>query len=383
MMKSEKRSITSASAPYIAEGAGIRTVMWTVSACLVPALAWGLAVFGARAILVVATALAGAVLTELAANAIRGKVTVGDGSAFLTGLVIGMSLPPAAPVYVPLCASVFAVAVVKHASGGLGANWMNPAMAGRVFALLSFPAAMSAWIAPATIAEGAGPSFDALSGATPLSVVKTTVSSIGAGAASQEAAASALRSLGGPAALMAVHHYPVTAFDGQLSKWLGGLFGVNVRPGYFDLFFGNTAGSIGEISVFLLLVGAAVLLARKIISWEIPAALLGTFALLTWVFGGVPFATGLFQGDVLFHLFSGGIVFCAFFIATDYVSGPLTRPGKIVFGAGVGLIAFLIRAAGILPEGASVAIIVMNMFVPLIDRFLRPKRTVIAREKTT
>jgi len=272
--------------------------------------------------------------------------------------------------------------VVKHAAGGLGANWMNPAMAGRVFVLLSFPAAMRAWMTPAAIGAGGGPSFDALTGATPLGAVKTTLATVGANAVSPDAAASALRSLGGPATLLAARHYPVTAFDAQLSAWLGGLFGVNVRPGYFDLFFGNAAGSIGEISIFLLLAGAAVLFARKIISWEIPVSLLGAFALLIWAFGGLPFHTGLFSGDVLFHLFSGGIVFCAFFIATDYVSGPLTRPGKIIFGAGVGLVAFLIRAAGVLPEGASVAVIFMNMFVPLIDRLLKPKRTAIVRERT-
>ncbi len=375
MMHSEKQRLTAVSSPHLAEGTNTRAVMWTVSLSLAPSLVWGLAVFGPRALLVVIAAIGGALLAELAANALRGRVTIGDGSAFLTGLIIGMSLPPAVPLYVPLCASVFAMAVVKHAFGGLGANWMNPAMGGRVFALLSFPAAMRAFLRPATLAPS-----DALTGASPLGLLKTTLTEVGARAASPAEAVSALRALGDPVSLLAAKNYPVTLFDAQLTRWLNGLFDSHLKPGYFDLFFGNASGCIGEVSIFLLLIGAAVLFIRKIISWEIPASLLGTFALLVWVFGGVPFATGPFRGDVFFHLFTGGIVFGAFFIATDYVSGPLTRAGRIVFGAGVGLVAFLIRIAGGFPEGISVAIVFMNMFVPLIDRLCKPKRTMIGRE---
>jgi electron transport complex protein RnfD len=379
MTKSEKKYLAFSVSPHLAEGTRTQAVMWTVSASLAPALVWGFAMFGLPAAAVVAAAVAGALVTELAVNGLRGRLTIGDGSAFLTGLLLGMSLPPATPLYVPLCASVFAMAVVKHACGGLGANWMNPAMAGRVFALLSFPAAMHAWLRPATLptwnpGQGAA---DALTGATPLGTVKTALAEIYAGfagAAGPGGAAAALKSAGGPAGVLAANGYPVTVFDGQLTGWLNGLFGGHLKPGYFDLFFGNAGGSIGEVSIFLLLLGAVVLFVRKIISWEIPVSFLGTFALVSWAFGGLPFAGGLFTGDVAFQLLTGGVVFAAFFLANDYVTAPLTRSGKIIFGAGVGLFTFLIRFIGVLPEGVSVAIIFMNVFVPLIDRIIRPNR---------
>jgi electron transport complex protein RnfD len=374
--KSYKAKLTAGDAPHIAEGTRTAAIMWTVSLCLAPTLIWGIAVFGPPALLVVCASLAGAVLTELAVNALRGKVTIGDGSAFLTGLLIGLSLPPGTPVGIPLCAAVFAMAIVKHAFGGLGANWMNPAMAGRVFVMLSFPAAMNGWIRPVTLPVAK----DVLAGATPLTAVKTVLAEIGARSAGPEGAASFLRTIGGPGPLLALKHFPVTLFDTQLTAWLNGVFGWQLKPGYFDLFFGNAAGSIGEVSVILLLIGAIVLFFRKIISWEIPTALLGSFALLVWIFGGLPYAAGLFHGDVIFQLFSGGLMLMAFFIATDPVTTPFLRSGKIIFGIGVGCLAFLIRFTGILPEGTAVAVIVMNMFVPAIDRWRLPKRRTVSEE---
>jgi electron transport complex protein RnfD len=223
--------------------------------------------------------------------------------------------------------------------------------------MLSFPAAMNGWIRPVTLPVAK----DVLAGATPLTAVKTVLAEIGARSAGPEGAASFLRTIGGPGPLLALKHFPVTLFDTQLTAWLNGVFGWQLKPGYFDLFFGNAAGSIGEVSVILLLIGAIVLFFRKIISWEIPTALLGSFALLVWIF-------------------SGGLMLMAFFSATDPVTTPFLRSGKIIFGIGVGCLAFLIRFTGILPEGTAVAVIVMNMFVPAIDRWRLPKRRTVSEE---
>ena len=374
-MNRAKRPLLVTPAPHLAEGTRAATIMWSVSLSLVPALAWGVFVFGWQALITVLICIGASLATELTVNAVRRKLTITDGSAFLTGLLIGLNLPPAVPVYVPIAASVFALAVVKHAFGGLGANWMNPALAGRVFALFSFSKAMNAWTMPATLPAwgAAGTAADAVTGASPLGTVKAGLAEVAVQAGDPSVLSARLHGLGGPISLLASKHYPVSAFDSQVTQGLNGLLGSHLPKGYVDLLVGNVAGSIGEVSVLLLLLGAIFLFIRKIISWEIPAAYLGSFALLVWVFGGLRFASGLFSGDVFFHLLTGGIVFGAFFMATDYVTTPLSRTGKIIFGVGAGVLTFLIRFYGSLPEGVSLSIIIMNMFVPLMDRFIKPK----------
>jgi electron transport complex protein RnfD len=374
-MHDEKKTLLVTPSPHVFEGTRSSIIMWSVSASLLPALVWGIIVFGLPALITVTLCIVSALGTELIVNVIRRRFTLNDGSAFLTGFLLGLSLPPSVPVYVPVTASIFALALVKHAFGGLGANWMNPALAGRVFALFSFSKVMNVWQVPATLPHwpAVGGAVDTVTGASPLSMVKSGLLELSYKAGSFDQATSPLQYPGGPIPLLAAKHYPITPFDSQISDSLGGLFGVHINKGYFDLFFGNAAGSIGEISLFLLLAGALFLFLRKIISWEIPVVYLGSFGILVWIFGGLPFTHGLFRGDVLFHLLTGGLVFGAFFMATDYVTTPMSRSGKIIFGAGAGFLTFLIRFTGALPEGVSLAIIIMNMFVPLIDRFMKPK----------
>ena len=232
-------------------------------ACLAPAAGWGVLCYGAPAAVVLAAAIGSALVVELAAAGLRHRFTLDDGSALLTGLLVGLSLPPGAPWYVAAAASGFAIAVVKQGFGGLGRNWMNPALAGRAFAALSWPAAMSAWLP--TRFMGA----DAVSAATPL----TAAAAGGAGRASFAALASA----GGP----------FSRADDAVVSWLNAHvlspLGMAAPRGLLDLLAGLHAGCIGEASVLLLAAGAAVLLWRRIIRWEIPAALFGTFVLLTGI----------------------------------------------------------------------------------------------------
>jgi electron transport complex protein RnfD len=377
------KMLTGSSSPHIKEGTRTATIMWTVSLCLLPAAVWGIFMFGLYALLTLLVSISSALLAEFIICAIRGKVTVLDGSAFLTGFLIGLNMPPSVPVYVPVCAALFAIAIVKQAFGGLGANFMNPALAGRVFVMFSFPKAMNSWQLPWTLLPGlsgndavnasTAASVDAITGATPLGAIKTGIAGLAAQYPDSAGLKAGLHAIGGPMQMLAGSNYPVTGFDTQVTGWINGTFGVQLTPGYVDLFFGNVAGCIGEISVILLLIGAAVLFFRKIISWEIPVLYLGSFAILVWLFGGFIFDRGFFTGDAVFELFSGGLILGAFFMATDSVTSPLTRRGKIIFGVGAGFLTFLIRFFGSLPEGVALAIIIMNMFVPLIDRFMKPK----------
>ncbi len=355
MIELEHKRITTS--PQIHRPESTTSVMWSVSACLAPAAAWGIYVFGARALAVLAVSIAAAVITELALGLVTKRFTILDGSAFLTGLFIGFNVPPGIPLYIPVVASVFAIAVVKWTFGGLGSNWMNPALAGRVFVFFSWTGHMTNWKLPKTL-------VDAVSSATPLSSVKSGLFSYSGSAR-------------GPMEYLTETGYPRTVFDGRVTDVLQKLLeplGFTIEPGYGDLFFGNIPGCIGEVSAFLLLLGTVYLFARKIITWHIPVSFIASFGLFTWVFGGSQFGSGGFSGNVMFHLFSGGMILGAFYMATDMVTSPLTARGMIIFGVGVGFFTFIIRFFGSLPEGVSLAIILVNIFVPLIDRYTGPKR---------
>ena len=239
------------------------------------------------------------------------------------GLLVGMNMPPAVPGFIPVVASIFAVAVVKQTFGGLGRNWMNPALAGRVFAVFSWTGEMTTWSDPRPVLVGflGGSPADAVSGATALAR--------------------------GPADFLSAARY-------------------------WDLAIGNIPGCIGEVSAILLAAGAVVLLARRIVTWHIPVGYLGTFLALAWAIGGIPDGLGWFAGDPLFHLLSGGLMLGVFFMATDMVTSPVTGRGMVIFGAGAGFLTFLIRFYGGFPEGVSLAIILMNITVPLINRATQP-----------
>lgn len=362
---SDQVAITSS--PQYHDRQSTARIMWSVTACLVPATAWGVYVFGVRALWVVLASIAAAVLAEYLMGLVFRRFTLADGSAVLTGLLVGMNMPPAVPFFIPVIGSFFAIAVVKWTFGGLGSNWMNPALAGRVFVFFSWTGEMTTWTMPQTL-----PVTDAFSSATYLGVVKTGLTeSTGA--------------TGGPLALLQQSGFPNSRLDTVVTDWLNSTIleplGISLPFGYVDPFVGNIPGSIGEISALLLMVGAIYLFARRIITWEIPAAYFLSFGLMTWIFGGLIHGGGAFTGDVLFHVLSGGFMLATFYMVTDMSTSPVTRRGMLIYGAGAGFLTFLIRTYGSFPEGASLAIILMNVFVPLIDRATRPSRFGVNKPK--
>jgi electron transport complex protein RnfD len=243
------------------------------------------------------------------------------------------------PWWIPVVGSAFAIAIGKQVFGGLGYNPFNPALLGRAFLLASWPLHMTtAWRAPAM---GTLSGIDAVTNATPLSVLKEAHKILGDPAATTEQMVQAREALA------------------QLSS------------SYGNLFFGNVGGSLGETSVVLLLVGGLYLLFKRYIGWKIPLTFMGTVVILTGIFGGTD---GLFSGDFLFHLLSGGLILGAFFMATDMVTTPVTYRGRLIFGTGCGVITSVIRLAGGYPEGVCYSILLMNAFTPLIDRWTRPRR---------
>ena len=234
-----------------------------------------------------------------------------------------MNMPSGVKLFVPILASIFAIAVAKWIFGGLGANWINPALAGRVFVFFSFTSLMSSYTLPRFLGT-----VDSVSGATMLTAMKLQI---------VDKAVPGLTSSG----ILTSIGYPSTGFAQSLSESLNGV----VSPYALDAFFGLMGGSIGEVSALLLLVGAAYLLAKKIITWHIPVFFLGTFSLFAWVLGGLRNGMGLFQGDVLLQLCSGGMMLGAFFMATDMVTSPTTARA-CASGAGIGFFTFLLRYFG-------------------------------------
>jgi electron transport complex protein RnfD len=306
--------------PHIHTAETTARIMWTVNAALAPAALWGAFVFGLGAVWVLVGSIAGALLGEwLSAKALRRRATLEDGSAFCTGLLLAMTLPPQLPGWAAFLGGAFAIAVGKAIFGGLGFNLFNPALVGRAFLMASFPLAMtSGWAGPR---PWFGARLDAVTTATPLA---------------------ALREHG------LTEAFRVATSHG--SPWLSLMFGF--RP-----------GSIGEGSVFLLALGAAVLLGRDIIRLTIPLS----------VFAGVALVT-LWTGAAGLHLLSGGLWLGAFFMATDYVTSPNTGPGQVVFGLTIGVLTGIIRLFGGYPEGICYAILIANLLVPAFNLWFRPKR---------
>jgi len=334
--------------PHVQTSMDIQKSMIYVACALLPASLWGVYAFGFRALLVLIVSIASSVLVEYLLGKIDGsEKSIFDCSALVTGLLVGMNMPPQVPILIPVIASAFAIAVVKWTFGGLGCNWMNPALGGRVFVFFSFTSAMSTFSAPRALAA------DASSMATPLSGVKTLISS-GASGTYQEILASS-----GTAS---------TGFANSVSAMTG------ISPYTVDAFFGNVAGCIGEVSALLLILGGVFLIVKKVITWHIPVVYIGSFAILSWIFGGTRCGMGLFHGEILMPLFSGGLMLGAFFMATDWVTSPTTVQGQIVYAFGCGFFTFLIRYFGSLPEGVSLAILLMNIVTPTIERYIMPKK---------
>ncbi|MCI0469854.1 MAG: RnfABCDGE type electron transport complex subunit D, partial [Nitrospirae bacterium] len=318
--------------PHVKSEETTSRIMWSVSAALLPAAIMGSYFFGARAVMAVALCIISAMLSEyIYQKALNKKITVNDGSAFLTGLLLGLNLPPSVPFYIPIIGSFVAIVITKQLFGGLGYNIFNPALIGRAFLLISFPKLMTIWSEPTS----AFLLFDAKTTATPLGILKEE----------------------GYVKLIEV-------FGDQMSL-------------YTQLLIGHRAGAIGETSSVALLLGAAFLFYKRYITWHIPLSFLGTAALIAWIFGG---KGALFAGDPLLHLLSGGMILGAFFMATDYVTSPSVKNGQILFGIGCGFLTMLIRLKGGYPEGVMFAILIMNCFAPLIDRGF--KSTIFGAQKT-
>ncbi|WP_313187524.1 RnfABCDGE type electron transport complex subunit D [Lacrimispora sp.] len=291
------------SSPHVRDQVTTQNIMLDVAIAMIPASAYGVYQFGVKAALILLISVLSCVLSEYVFESLMGKpITVSDGSALVTGMILGLNMPPAIPLWIPFLGGVFAIIVVKQLYGGLGQNFMNPALAARCFLLISFTGKMTDFTYR-----------DAVSGATPL------------------------------AALKAGEAVDITS-----------------------MFIGKISGTIGEVSVIALLLGAAYLLYRKVISIKIPAAYLITFAVFVFIFG---------RHDLMYvltHLCGGGLIFGAFFMATDYVTSPITPKGQILFGVLLGVLTGLFRLFGGSAEGVSYAIIISNILVPLIEKISIP-----------
>lgn len=339
----QQKFIVSAS-PHIATLESTKYIMMDVIIALLPAVIAGWFYFGTRALLVLLVTVVASVLSEYvyqwiyfgikekseagvsASEAFRracSRTDVGDLSAVVTGLLLGMNLPVTIPLWMAAVGAVFAIVVVKQLFGGIGQNFVNPALAARAFMLASWPVAMTSFTAPVMSFTRYIQPADAITSATPLSMIKES---------------------------------------SQIA--------VEGMPSLYDAFVGRIGGCIGETATILLIVGGLYLLIRKVIDWRIPVCYLGSFAILTYFFGTESFSLSF----VAFSLCTGGIMLGAIFMATDYTTTPTTNMGHIIFGIGCGILTFVIRRFGGYPEGTSYAILLMNVTAPLIDRFVHPKR---------
>jgi Na+-translocating ferredoxin:NAD+ oxidoreductase subunit D len=302
------------SSPHMHSGRSVKGAMWAVVLALIPSGLWGIWAFGVNALYLMSASVITCVVTEAAILKLQNKpIAVNDGSAFLTGLLLAYNVSPDLPIWAICIGAFFSIAVVKQAFGGLGRNIFNPALAGRAFLMASWPTYMVTFKNPRW-------QIDALTSATPLTNIKHA-------------------------------------------------FGFPV-PSYLDLLIGNRGGCIGEVCIVALLIGAVYLLYKRYIELRIPISFISTVALLSWAFMG----DGLFEGDWIFYVLSGGLILGAFYMATDYVTSPITKKGKVVFGVLCGMLTFAIRKWGGYPEGVCYAILIMNSAVPLIERHTRPGR---------
>jgi len=329
------------SSPHLAEPATSKRVMFEVVIGCIPALIMAVVLFRGAAISHLLTCVVSAVLTEWVFNAVRKKPqTIDDGSAVVTALILALSLPPTLPLWMAAVGSIVAIAVAKMLFGGLGGNIFNPAMAGRAFLMACFGTMMATWSLPAltyqnpTAAAQQHPdNADAVTQPTPLALAKQPIKD----AANQDKT--------------------VKATPNEANESLQAMF------------LGTVSGSLGETSALCWLIGGLFLLVRRTITYHIPLAVLataGAIATFAWLFDSQVYA------NPLVHLCGGGLMMCAFFIATDPVSCPLTRTGRVLFGIGIGALIMLIRLKGGYPEGVMYAVLLMNALTPLLDRWTRP-----------
>lgn len=315
--------------PHIHGRETTQKLMFGVVVALIPTIIASVIFFGVGAIITTAAAVISCVIIEYLIQRflLRKPVSINDGSAMVTGLLLALNLPSNIPLYMIVIGSIVAIGVAKMTFGGLGNNPFNPALVGRVFMLVSFPSYMTTWPTPAGFATGY---IDAVTGATPLAIIKEGIKN-------------------GESISELMQKIPSTA----------------------EMILGKIGGSMGEVSAIALIIGFIYLLYKKIITWHIPVSVIGSLALFTsilWI------ANPDIYASPSFHILSGGILLGAIFMATDYVTSPMNPKSMIIYGCGIGILTAIIRIWGSFPEGVSFAILIMNAFVPLMNTYIKPKR---------
>ena len=317
--------------PHVHSGDSIEKNMYGVLIAMIPAFICSVVFFGMGAIIVTLTSVLACLIFEYLIQKfiLKRQPTIWDGSAIITGVLLAFNVPANLPIWIILIGALVAIGIGKMSFGGLGCNIFNPALVGRVFLLISFPVQMTTW----PMAQGFNTSYiDAQTGATPLALLKEAVKT------------------GTPV-------NEVLNTEGFVT--------------YKDMLLGNMGGSLGEVAALALLVGFAFMLFRRIITWHIPVTIFATVV----IFGGILHLCDPVQFvNPLFHLLTGGMMLGAIFMATDYVTSPMSSKGMIIYGVGIGVLTIIIRVFGAYPEGMSFAILIMNAFTPLINRYCKPTR---------
>jgi Na+-translocating ferredoxin:NAD+ oxidoreductase subunit D len=324
----EKMIIVSPS-PHIQSDQTVEKLMYGVILALLPAFLVSIYFFGLPALLLTTVAIISCVLFEfaIAKYILKQPPTITDGSAIVTGILLAFNVPSNLPIWMLILGCLMAIGIGKMTFGGLGNNLFNPALVGRVFLLISFPVQMTSWPLPLGFHTKY---VDAATGPTALGILKEGIR------------------------------------NGSKVSQL-----MDQVPSHMQMFLGNMGGSLGEVAAGALLLGFLFLLYKKIISWHIPVSILLTITVFT---GILWLANPQSNADPLFHLLTGGVMLGAIFMATDYVTSPMSKTGMIIFGVGIGVITVVIRRFGAYPEGVSFAILIMNAFVPLINRYVKPQR---------
>lgn len=318
--------LTVSPSPHVHTEDSARKIMYRVVYAMIPALLWSVFVFGFDALRVTLIAVAACLVLEYVIQkyVLKTKPAVTDGSALVTGILLAFNVPSDLPWWIIIIGAFAAIVIGKLSFGGLGTNIFNPALVGRVFLLISFPVQMTHW--PVN-RQG---EIDGVSAATPLGLIKEAIN----------------------------NQIPVSEIQQKL-------------PDTADMLVGNIGGSLGEVSAILLVIGGLYMLYKKVISWHIPVAVIGSVALIATIFWMVDPQNYI---NPLYHILSGGLMLGAVYMATDMVTSPMTHRGQLIFGAGIGIITISIRLFGAYPEGISFAILIMNAFTPLINNYVKPKR---------
>lgn len=324
--------LTISGSPHVHSGESTKKIMYGVVIAMIPAMLVSFYYFGLSAIILTLVSVASCLLFEwlIQKYILKEKATISDGSAVITGMLLAFNIPSSLPIWMLVIGALVAIGVAKMSFGGIGKNIFNPALVGRVFLLISFPVDMTSWPKPGLPFSTTNFMVDGLTGPTPLGIVKEGLKA------------------------------------GQTMEQL-----QSQIPSYVDMLIGQMGGSLGEVSAIALILGGLFMMIRKIITWHIPVAFIGStllFAAVLYLIDPTQFI------NPLFHIFSGGLMLGAIFMATDMVTSPMSKSGQLVFGIGCGLLTILIRVWGAYPEGVSFAILLMNAVTPLINKGFKPKK---------